>query len=276
VADSDPLDDAKRAVSLVGELMQVVGKSPETVQAGQELGKAALTVAKCINNALLPIAAVNFGFAKARAYFADKFEHDMAEQAAAIPPEHLVEPKASIAGPALQGLAFSHDEPPLKAMYLNLLASAMNTVTSESAHPAFAEIIKQLTAEEAALLRYVLPNVVGLPIVEVRLTESDGGGYTLVHRHLTNHCDADKGTPIERPQLPAMIVNWERLGLVAVQYGVYFQGAEAYDWVEKRPEIKRYRAEKENETHKINVERGVLSATPLGSLFATAVGLKES
>jgi hypothetical protein len=56
---------------------------------------------KAINNALLPLAAINFAFDKARAYFAEKFRQDLSEKAAAIPPEQIVEPRASIAGPAL-------------------------------------------------------------------------------------------------------------------------------------------------------------------------------
>jgi len=61
------------------------------------------------------------------------------EKAAGIPPEHVVEPKASIAGPALQALAFSHEEPDLREMYLNLLRASMDARTAKVAHPAFSK-----------------------------------------------------------------------------------------------------------------------------------------
>ncbi|MFL5495446.1 MAG: Abi-alpha family protein, partial [Gemmatimonadales bacterium] len=55
-----------------------------------------------------------------------------------------------------KGLAFSHDEPELKDLYLALLASSMDARTAVMAHPAFSEGVRQLTSEEARLLRGVL------------------------------------------------------------------------------------------------------------------------
>ncbi len=165
----DPLKAAQSGVALLGEVIKAAGDSPNVKAAGNELGKAALTLTKTINNALLPLAAVNFAFDRARQYFSERFAQDLGEKASAIPADQIVEPKASIAGPALQGLAFSHDEPNLKEMYLSLLASAMDGRSSEKVHPAFVEIIRQLKSEEARLLRGILRSRSGIPIAEIRL-----------------------------------------------------------------------------------------------------------
>ena len=106
----DGVKGAKDVVGIASELLKAAGNDPNVKAAGHELGKAALTVARCISNALLPIAAVNFAFDKARAYFSGQFEVEMSAKAENIPPEFVTDPKPSIAGPALQGLAFSYEE----------------------------------------------------------------------------------------------------------------------------------------------------------------------
>ncbi len=159
-----------------GKVYDAVKYDPGMTVAKQQLVKTATTLTKAINVALLQIAALNYGYEKAKAYFTEKFESEMNEKASTIPPDQVVEPKASVAGPALQGLAFSHEEPDLKEMYLNLLKSAMDGRMAEQAHPAFVETIRQLTADEARLLKLVLECNSPLPIVEIRISFEDRGG----------------------------------------------------------------------------------------------------
>jgi hypothetical protein len=103
-----------------------------------------------------------------RDYFDTEFRDDMADRLADVPEQELVTPRSSVAGPTILGLGFSLDEPQLKAMYLNLLATASDKRVQDSAHPSFAEVIKQLSAAEAEALAAVLQIGV-LPIVEIRL-----------------------------------------------------------------------------------------------------------
>ena len=70
----------------------------------------------------------------------------------------LVAPKASLAAPAMQQLGFSLDEPALKEMYLNLLATASDNRSNSAAHPSFVEVIKQLSAEETQILNTIVCN----------------------------------------------------------------------------------------------------------------------
>jgi len=149
MSNDDLLKLPKDGLGLVVEVMKAAGDNPQVKEAANNLGQTAVTLTKTINNVLVPLAAINFAFDKARIYFAGKFQLDIAEKAKSIPPEHIVEPKASIAGPTLQGLAFTHEEPNLKEMYLNLLATAMDGRAAAVAHPAFVEIIKQLDSEDA-------------------------------------------------------------------------------------------------------------------------------
>lgn len=269
----DNLKTAREGMAVLGEVIKAAGDNPDVKAAGQELGKTALTVTRTINNALLPLAAVNFAFDKARAYFAEKFQGDLAATAANIPPDQVIEPKASIAGPALQGLAFAHEEPNLKEMYLNLLASAMDGRVAASVHPAFVEIIRQMNSEEASLIRGCLQTPNGIPIAEIRLMEVASGNWSVLYRHLLNLHDSTTQTPTENPRLPAFVDNWVRLGLADVDYTTYVATDKAYEWVEQRPEFQKLKLEKEKETHKVQFQQGVIVRTSLGEQFAAAVGI---
>jgi hypothetical protein len=269
----DNLKTAREGMAVLGEVIKAAGDNPDVKAAGKELGKTALTITKTINNALLPLAAVNFAFEKARAYFAEKFQGDLAAKAGSIPADQVVEPKASIAGPALQGLAFAHEEPNLKEMYLSLLASAMDGRVAASAHPAFVEIIRQMDSEEASLIRGCLQTPNGIPIAEIRLMESASGNWGVLYRHLLNLHDSTTKLPTENPRLPAFVDNWVRLGLAEVDYTKYVATEKTYDWVEQRPEFQKLKAERETETHKVQFQRGIIVRTSLGEQFAATVGI---
>ena len=48
---------AEQGVALVGEILKAAGDNPNAKEAGNNLGKSALTITETINNALLPLAA---------------------------------------------------------------------------------------------------------------------------------------------------------------------------------------------------------------------------
>lgn len=268
----DELKTASTGVALVGALLKVAGENPNAKEAGGELGKTVLTLTKLVNNALLPLAAVNFAFDRFRVYFSETFQKDITEKTASIPSDQIIEPKASIAGPALQGLAFSHEEANLKNMYLSLLATAMDARVANEAHPAFVEIIKQLNAEEAQLIGGLLA-LQALPIVEIRLQAVGTNGWKVLETHLLNLTDTETSSPSENPRTAAMVDNWVRLGLVHVDYVKLIDAEGSYDWVEGRPEVMRYKTHFESETVKVIFAKGVIVKTALGIQFAKAVGL---
>ena len=273
MADEGPIVSAKSAVELVGEVIKAAGDSPHVKEAANNLGQTAVTLTKTINNVLVPLAAINFAFDKARAYFQGRFQQEIAEKACAIPPEHIVEPKASIAGPTLQGLAFTHEEPNLKELFLNLLATSMDGRVASEAHPAFVEIIKQLDSEDARLVQYTLRSENLVPIIQIRETFSNGAEYRILNNHVLDLRSQPFNSPMENPRLPAMIDNWVRLGLVEVNYSDGLAHPEAYTWVNDRPEYIRLLAGAPPENSKYDFQKGAMRRTQLGKRFATAVGL---
>ncbi|MDI2037257.1 DUF4393 domain-containing protein [Paenarthrobacter nitroguajacolicus] len=207
-------------------------------------------------------------------YFENNFDEDMRERIEAIPENRRVAPKPIVAAPAMQGLAFSLDEPDLKELYLNLLASASDDRKRDTVHPSFAEIIRQLTGEEASLLRHPLGNSAHVAIARVRGTTSGRGGRTLAN-HLLPLADSDTGEMTVDAEVPTYVDNWMRLGLVDVEYGTYLVRGGAYDFVAQRPEYLKLEAEYANADITLKIEQGILRPTEFGMAFGRAVGMRD-
>jgi len=73
MSGDESLRTAKAGVSIVTEIIKAAGEHPNVKEAAGNLGQTAVTLTKTINNALLPLAAINFAFDKARNYFAGRF-----------------------------------------------------------------------------------------------------------------------------------------------------------------------------------------------------------
>lgn len=264
------MDPIKTSVEVVKGFAQVPEDNKDSKQAGEKFARVANIVATTIDNALLPLAALNFGFAKARAYFEGRFAQDVQEKLKSIPPEDVIEPKPSVVGPALQGLAFSHDEVDLKSMYLNLISSSMNRKTARNVHPSFVEVIKQLGAEEANLLYNVLSVSTRIQVVDFRKS-IPGALFEMLAVNVINL--QDENGPLERPETSVWVENWMRLGLVSKPHtGTTL--LEDYDWVFSRPEYKRItRMVKRRE--EINVIKGMLVQSDYGISFRKCVGIPD-
>lgn len=207
-------------------------------------------------------------------YFENNFDEDMRERIEAIPESRRVAPKPIIAAPAMQGLAFSLGEPDLKELYLNLLASASDSSRQDTVHPSFAEIIRQLTGEEASLLRAPLGKGVHVAIARVRGATPGRGGVILAN-HLLPLSDSDTGEMTVDTEVPTYVDNWMRLGLVDVEYGTYLVRDGAYDFVTKRPEYLQLEAQYANAEIELKIEQGILRPTEFGTAFARAVGMSD-
>jgi hypothetical protein len=160
--------DVINAVAGVAEAIPIY---PDMVQpAAKELGKGLLTVAKTVNIALAPLAGVVWGFDKIKERFFPKVE----ERLRNVPPENIVTPNISVAGPIVEALRYAGSEDTLSDLYANLLAASMDKSTATTAHPAFTEIIKQLTPDEAKLLA-LFPSDPNMPIIDIRRSSKSGG-----------------------------------------------------------------------------------------------------
>lgn len=81
-----------------------------------------------------------------------KFAEEYQARLEAKPADVLKQPDPVVAGPLLEALKYTVQEDDLRAMFVNLLSAASDTRTSSLAHPAFVEIIRQLSPEDASVI----------------------------------------------------------------------------------------------------------------------------
>lgn len=113
--------------------------------------------------ALAPISAFVWGCDQIKDFVSTK----VAERLRNVPAENIVNPKANVAGPVLESLRYTGHEPSLSDLYANLLAASMDKATASGTHPAFVEIIRQFTPDEAKLVGlFVYP--LAYPLLDVR------------------------------------------------------------------------------------------------------------
>jgi hypothetical protein len=134
-------------------LLRVAEDTPELKAAARTMA-ARVAVKEQIKLKLYQPLARLFGISSS--YFEHTFQQDMAVKMNDVPLEHIITPSPSVAIPAMQSLSYTFEEPSLKDLYLNLLATASDDRWAHQAHPAFAEIIKLLAPDEARLLKSVL------------------------------------------------------------------------------------------------------------------------
>ena len=133
-----------------------------------------------------------------------------------IPEDKIVEPEPYVAVPAIQQLSYSLDSEELRELYANLLASSMNSDKKNDVHPAFVDIIKQLTPSEAKLLSCIY----GCPYSSVLL--KNDGLYTIDNIQEGSYTvgSAIEGVSVallDRSILSVGLDNLVRLGLLTVQ-----------------------------------------------------------
>ena len=101
-----------------------------------------------------------------------------------VPPEKFVEPEPYIVGSAMLAMTFTLDCEELRNLYANLLASSMNSDIKDNVHPAFTEIIKQLSPDEARIMEYI-SNVGLIPFVHIH-TRIGEKSYRMEYQYITN------------------------------------------------------------------------------------------
>lgn len=142
------------------KLANGVGKAIETIPdlyddtlkpATQESGKTLALIPRAINAALIPlrqwIAEREYKLAETEKLLAKKLEN--------VAEDKIVTPEAYVAVPAIQAISYSMDSEELRNLYANLLAKAMNSDTKDMVHPAYTNIISQMTPLDAKILKII-------------------------------------------------------------------------------------------------------------------------
>lgn len=203
----DPKDvtDAARGAGEIAKLARDVYAdlvSPAAREVSATYTAAARTVLKPIRGALWTIEQAEDWLG---AYVARRLER------LKVPPDAIQTPHKQLYVGAVMGLVGSGDVEDVRDLFGNLLATAMDANRAAQIHPAFAEIIRQLSREDALLLRGLSPGSL------MRI-----GFWAITHRSSVSTMDLkrlsipDEIQGLSRDQTAAAVANLLRLGLIEV------------------------------------------------------------
>ena len=243
-----------------------VGKAIETVP---ELYEDALQpAAKESGKTLaLPLQVVNAALSGVRIWVANReykvaeTEKLLAKKLENVNPEKVVPPEPYVAVPALQAISYSVDCEELRELYANLLAHSMYEDTKNSVHPAFVEIIKQLSPLDARVFKEIM-NRPANPCVHL-VYEDSNGIYTRIMQNVTD-------LSISTPELISVSIdNLHRLKLIYIPEDGFYTEDYLYD-----PIIKSsfYQTQKRlhpetSDGFKFSHQKKIIYTTPFGELF---------
>lgn len=265
MTEENKIRDAADAIKGIVEAVPVYQDAIQP--AAKEVGTALQTVAKTLHILLAPVSALVWGYEKIKDFVGDR----VAQKLKDVPVEELQQPAPNIAGPALEALRYTGYQDELREMYANLLATSIDGVTAKQAHPAFVEIIKQMSPDEAKMLK-VLSLLHTMPMVDVRSEEKESSAgrwavrnFTLLP-HQSRCANLDLG--------PNYLDNLSRLGLVELRENYTLSaidGADQYLPLIESPEIaSRLDAINSVENRKAKVIKGAVMLTQLGIQFCNS------
>jgi abortive infection alpha-like protein len=174
----------------------------------KEVGTA---LGKAVHIALTPIWLMDWGYKKA----GDYLNSILPEKLKDIPPERIVTPNPAVIGPAVDALRFAvnMDEPDLREMYANLIATSMDKETARNAHPAFAEIIRQMVADEAKIFTFIA-TAEPINVSDISLAVYTPDDNLVIHDNISGYRYIDQRCKCAHPDLiPSYLDNLRRLGI---------------------------------------------------------------
>ncbi|MDI1446577.1 DUF4393 domain-containing protein [Polyangium sp. 6x1] len=278
--EKDLIEAGKVVVESTALAVAVKKVYPDALQPlTKQVGNTLETAGSLINTVLRPVKSaalgVNLVFDKVDAWLTEKLKN--------VPKEKIVAPPTNIAAPAMLQLAFiSEDEEmnELRNLYVELLATAMNTDRRKLAHPAFVDIIKQMTPEEARMLQKIARDIssqsVGdkptYPIIEYRRIDKGQEGYHPIGRIYT--VDGDCGTLLDdmRP-----LDNFQRLGIITIDFTTYLSDSSRYEPLQNLKGLKSVEARAKKMGITVDTDNGTIQVTDFGRMFIIAcTGITET
>lgn len=183
-----------------------------------------------------------------------------------VDPEQIKTPEAYVAVPALQAIAYTTDNETLRDLFANLLAKAMQKDTADTVHPAFVEIIKQLSPDDAYTLKcfknsHNLPivNICGNPLAEMEKVSGFSNVHIVLHQNvfIANSEIGDIG------RQSTSITSLDRLGLVDIS----FDGSSLTTSYDEFENLEIFKNSFSNVMRKVYIEKGRACLNPFGEAF---------
>ena len=208
-----------------------------------------------------------------------RFAQRIEKKLDATPREHINRtPKASVVVPALEAVRLTESEVDLQEFYANLITRAMDKRVADGIFPSFVEILKQLTSDEAKLLKTFKDGMdkgeLVVPIVHIQQEVFDDSGRRIGGLDVVkNRSLIGDQAECEYPnQVPSYLDNLARLGLIVFHApGTGYADKSVYRELEADPEVEALRRQYEQPPrHRTKYVRTGLEVTTFGRHFINA------
>lgn len=249
----------------IDKLVGGIGKAIETVPefyedafqpAVQETGKLIARIPHAINAAFSGLDKWILN----KEYSIDETKKLLAQKLENVEVGKIVEPEAYVAVPAIQAISYSMNSNELRNLYANLLAKSMNSDTKEMVHPAFVEIIKQLSPNDASIFCSVFETELR-PLITLSIKRKEGG----YNNHIYNISWLTAFDPV---MIRISFDNLIRLGLIEIPYGDSYVSEKIYDIVRETDFYVSSRKQLEaSQLGEIDEEKRYIKCTALANSF---------
>lgn len=268
----------------IGKTLETV---PEIYEDGlkptiQESGKTLALIPRTVNAVLAPlrqwIAQREYNVAETEKLLAQKLEN--------INPESIVTPEAYVAVPAFQSISYCINNKELYDLYANLLAKAMIADTKNEVHPAFVDIIKQLSPNDALVLKEVFNSNPAIEAATIALLLKPKGVHIVGSPRPVRYCNEAvyniQCATLSEEQISISINNLERLGIISFN-SEYYPSEKNFEFVKNTSLYLEFQKlfddlkETEDKPERIEINKKSFSLTPLGTLFCKicVLGIEE-
>jgi len=195
---------------------------------------------------------------------------DFRRQLESTPLEKICEVRPEIGVPIIEKLSYVTDED-LSRLYVNLLAKASTEDTVGQAHPAFIDIINNMSPIEAVILNRLkgeeeIPFIIAINRV---LSGEEKGGFTrypdinINNKYFSNLNLSDRIVTIS-------LINLDRLGIIKIDEERYFAKEDRYSELISHYHPVYSKLPINKQTHKLEFKQGVIGITQFGKLFIKA------
>jgi hypothetical protein len=259
----DKVDNVKAIIEATTGLVQAIPIYEDAIQpAAKQIGKSLEIVAKSITVVLAPISVLIWGYDKIELFIKDRLTAKLAN----VSLDNIIPPDPAIVGPSLEALRFVGNNMELRELYANLIASTMDLESARDSHPGFVEIIKNLSSEEARILKIFDRNST-TALVDISVTAPAGGQRKL----MDNFSDIGERAGCTHLDLvPNYLDNLLRLGLLQIPVGRIIQDSTEYDALLHSQTFKNIKAGIEDEETQIIIKKKYVELSTFGIQFVNA------
>lgn len=236
-----------------------------------EIGKTGELLMRTIRAALSPLKT----WTLEKELKENQVEEELRKSLSSVDPNKIVPPNSYVAVPALQAISYSMSSKELCDLYANLLAKSMVSDTKETVHPAFVEIIKQLSPNDALVFKIISVQK-AVPVANLSILMLQKGlhivGNTPEERIFFDLVSNIVIPSVSEEQVRISLDNLLRIGLIQMNdfelkddtsYS-FVKSSEVYSEISE--EFHRLNAEKPT-AERIHIYKKCLSTTSLGKLF---------